>query len=529
MNRIERFERRDWLTAALVFGVSLAMRGPLRSQFSFYWDGAQFALAVEHYDLASSLPHPPGYFLYVMLGRLVNGLSDDPHATLVWLSVVFGSALPAVLYLLGAAMFSRVVGLMAATIGATSLLTWFYSLIAYTYVVDGFYVTVFALWCWRARQRGVAWLDVLVLSALYALILGTRQQSGVTLVPLFLYTLWGARERRSHKIAGALLLSGVLVLLWLIPLTASAGGLRQYLAIAQTHVTANSDRPSRSGLVGGLLANGLAISRFVTAGLLLGMPVFVLAYLLRLKELAAVLTGRRASPCFWFYVVWLAPAVVFWLLMFTDLPGHVLSYFCGLAVLTAAGIVIVAKAVTARVHQCTEHKAAFLITVAVVVVNVWAFFVRPAVVESLLAFQPLTNRAVRDNDRRWVRTIQVVRERFATEDVMICHAYEFFVWGFRQFQYHLPQHANLLLSPDPSLPAPNGSRLWLGLERQTRFVSAPAFDSYRTLLLVVPTGFDLSLFSRYFDTQEAQRVVGLDGTMYAVPVAAALRHPTGQP
>ena len=37
-------------------------------------------------------PQAPGYFLYIMLGRLVNSFVGDPHASLVWISVAFGSA-----------------------------------------------------------------------------------------------------------------------------------------------------------------------------------------------------------------------------------------------------------------------------------------------------------------------------------------------------------------------------------------------------------------------------------------------------
>src|SRR2546425_4629416 len=150
-----RTHRGAWTAGAMIFAAAFALRAPLRGRFAFYWDSAQFALSLEHYDLARSLPHPPGYFLYVMLGRIVNVFLHEPHTALLWMSVVFGSALPVALFALGRVMFSRPVGWMAAAIGATSLIPWFYSVIVYTYVVDGFYVTMFALMCWRARARGV--------------------------------------------------------------------------------------------------------------------------------------------------------------------------------------------------------------------------------------------------------------------------------------------------------------------------------------------------------------------------------------
>ena len=114
------FSGRDWLTAIVVFLIALVVRVPCRSHMAFDWDCAQFALAIGQYDLAKGLPHPPGYFLYVMLGKLVNVFVGEPHAALVWMSVVCGSALAAVMYLLGAAMFGRAAGGIAALVGVSS-------------------------------------------------------------------------------------------------------------------------------------------------------------------------------------------------------------------------------------------------------------------------------------------------------------------------------------------------------------------------------------------------------------------------
>src|SRR6266404_2129575 len=105
--------RSDCGIALALFLVALVLRVPFRSQFAYHWDSAQFALAINEYDIRLSQPHAPGYFLYIMLGRLANHFVDDPHASLVWISVVFGSALPAVVYLLATVMFGRKAGMTA--------------------------------------------------------------------------------------------------------------------------------------------------------------------------------------------------------------------------------------------------------------------------------------------------------------------------------------------------------------------------------------------------------------------------------
>ena len=38
----------------------------------YNWDAVQFALALREFDVAKHQPHPPGYLLYVGLGRLLN-------------------------------------------------------------------------------------------------------------------------------------------------------------------------------------------------------------------------------------------------------------------------------------------------------------------------------------------------------------------------------------------------------------------------------------------------------------------------
>ena len=44
----------------------------------YNWDAVQFALALREFDVAKHQPHPPGYLLYVGLGRLLNASLGDP-------------------------------------------------------------------------------------------------------------------------------------------------------------------------------------------------------------------------------------------------------------------------------------------------------------------------------------------------------------------------------------------------------------------------------------------------------------------
>src|SRR6266478_4579663 len=121
MNRSAgKFERRDWLMVALLCAASLALRVPFRSQFAYHWDSAQFALAIGEYNIRISQPQAPGFYLYVMSGRLMNLLVGEPHAALVWSSVIAGAWLVVVGYLLATSMFGRRCGLGTGLILLTS-------------------------------------------------------------------------------------------------------------------------------------------------------------------------------------------------------------------------------------------------------------------------------------------------------------------------------------------------------------------------------------------------------------------------
>ena len=80
-----------WLAGGL--GVlTLLSRWPYRARMLYNWDAVQFALALREFDVAKHQPHPPGYLLYVGLGRLLNIPLADPNLAYVALAMLFSAA-----------------------------------------------------------------------------------------------------------------------------------------------------------------------------------------------------------------------------------------------------------------------------------------------------------------------------------------------------------------------------------------------------------------------------------------------------
>src|SRR5512145_2419655 len=81
--------RLDLALATALSVITILSRLPYRARMLYDWDAVQFALALREFDVAKHQPHPPGYILYVALGRLVNAWVGEPTATYVLLAVVF--------------------------------------------------------------------------------------------------------------------------------------------------------------------------------------------------------------------------------------------------------------------------------------------------------------------------------------------------------------------------------------------------------------------------------------------------------
>ena len=96
---------RQKLDCSVLIGAVALTRYLFRSHYLYDLDSVNFALAIGRFDPAVHQPHPPGYFLYVCLGRLVNALFHDPNAALVAISIAASCGAAAMIYLLAEEWF----------------------------------------------------------------------------------------------------------------------------------------------------------------------------------------------------------------------------------------------------------------------------------------------------------------------------------------------------------------------------------------------------------------------------------------
>jgi len=279
-----------------------ASRIVFRSHLPYDVDSVNFALALRRFDPAVHQPHPPGYFLYVCLGRLVNLLIPDANAALVAISVAASCGAAWMIHLLTEEWFGERPAQISLVLFLVSPLCWFHGIVALTYIVEAFFSALVGYLCWKVYTGNANFL--VPASITLALAAGFRPSSGLLLAPLWLLSIWRTDWRKRWL---ALLVAGAATLAWFLPMAAMAGGIGPYFA-SLTHLWLTV--PGRRTT---LAHPSLAVARFVTI-----LWVFVLC-----AGAAAPFLFYRAKDRFrhspdrrTFTWVWIAPGLLFFTFVF---------------------------------------------------------------------------------------------------------------------------------------------------------------------------------------------------------------------
>ena len=354
------------LAIALGLGVvTLLSRWPYRARMLYNWDAVQFALALHEFDIAKHQPHPPGYLLYVALGRLLNASLGDPTLAYVALAMLFSAGTTFVLYSLARRLYDRPTALIAASLLAVSPLFWFYGSVGLTYAGEAFAASVVAWFAYGAltgRVRSLYWGALAV-----GLTGGMRQSVLVLLLPLWLGSaLLGIRSRRRVAIAGGILLASVLA--WLLPMLWLTGGPAAYVG-ASTQLYGSMLLPT--SVLGGSLEITLAQARYLLESTLVGLgPLGLVA--LALPAYARRMGWNRPE---WFLLGWMVPPIIFYMLIHFGQAGYVLTFLPALVILLSRVLAWVVAAGSERLRRPNWRWALTTATLLPLVLINTGFFV----------------------------------------------------------------------------------------------------------------------------------------------------------
>lgn len=215
-------------------------------------DSLNFALGLRDFDPTRHQPHPPGYPLFIALGKLARMTRfSEPHALAVWGTLFGAIAIFALIQL-----FRAIEGVerrtpdgaetrraaLATVLTVACPLFWFTAVrpmsdvpgLATALVAQALFATAF----WRQREMPpgdreelVASGRLIVLGSLVAaLALGFRSQTiWLTAPPLMLVLLHRVGRGAAGAILGASMVFACGVLLWAVPLVIASGGPRAYI------------------------------------------------------------------------------------------------------------------------------------------------------------------------------------------------------------------------------------------------------------------------------------------------------------
>lgn len=405
----------------LLFGVTVLTRIPFASHLLYHLDSVQYALALDLYDIHLHQPHPPGYFVYILLGRLARFIVDDPNLALVSLSVLFTAGCVVIVHQLARDMFGAPCALIAALFALTSPNLWFHGVVALNYGLESFFSVAIAYLCWKivAEKNHTSWLLLAIILALSG---GIRQNTPVFLFPLVIYSC--RRLPLRLLLLGGITFS-IVTLGWFVPMINATGGWSTYIAAFRElwHFNTGNNSVFDHGL-GKLLVHAYTLLNFVTCGIGAGVVILPFCgYIIVRRHNVEWINKEKL----FYFVVWIAPAFLFYLLIFIHPanPGYALVF-------TPPLYILLAKSVEYLDHELSSLLRwhwNIVITLIVITTNLYLF---------LFSTYPISAYIIRKHDQDLTIMINHLKKFDPATTALFVGPYIFY--GYRQIMYYLPEY-----------------------------------------------------------------------------------------
>lgn len=396
-----------WI-AILLCVVTIITRIPFRAQILHHWDSVNFALALNHFDVRLHQPHPPGTFvIYIWLGRLFNAFLHDPNASLVLLSVVLSGLGTAALFLLGEEWFGRKVGLTTAILSIVSPLVWFHGEVALSYMLEFFWVPLIVYFCSKMQTK--SWWALLASALLIGMAGGVRPNT-----PVFLFPLWagGSIVHRYHlrRILLALLVIGLGVLIWAVPMVMMSGGLAEYIEVMQWWQNQHTEE---SVSLNGIAENVVRFGVYAIYALGLGLIPLVVA---SGRSLSGIVPSLKRDWRAQTLAMWILPATSYFTIIHLRQPGH--TFTVQPAFLLLSGLAIVSLV---RKKGAFRRNVWLGVMAVVVIVNALFFLIGPTYLfgDTRMLFTTPSWNAIHDYDLYITERLNVIKDTFTPQETTV--------------------------------------------------------------------------------------------------------------
>lgn len=420
--------RTEAITAFAFALATIATRFPFRSHRVFNWDAVNFVLALHDYDVRLHHPQPPGYPVFVAMGRIVQVVIHDANTALVIVAMLLSAGAVASIYLLGRTLFGQAAGIVAALYLLFSVTFWTNGAVALAYPSLALFTTLVALFAWQCHQRGrdvPIWLP-LALSLAYAIGGGFRPDLLLFLLPLWLF---GHRQLLLRTTIYSGICVAAVVLMWFIPTIALSGGWSGYWRVFRAYTS--NDVLKRYSVadngVRALIVNVRDTAKYTGYALYaLVVPVGGAAVWL-LTQWRNVRDERNSARSYaLLFLLWTTPMLLFYAWVHIGDPGYVFTYIPAL-LLVAARFTVELPPIAVRLRLGWLRR--FLVPALIIVViaaNTGIFLFRPLA---------LTAHGIRQQDRTIDDKIAYVRAHGDPTTTLLI-AYE----SYRHWLLYLPEY-----------------------------------------------------------------------------------------
>jgi len=428
-----------------VFGAALVLYSTFISCSFNEGDSFNFAKALVKVDLVMESPHPPGYPIYVFLGRVLFSLIGDQLAGLAWISVISGALTLVPLYFLARAMYNRMIAILTCVVLMVVPGFWLASEKATTDILSTFLVTLGVTMLYFGMKGNNA--ATLLSWMIYAISVGVRP-THIAFIPLWLY---GTLRRKSlGAFFSSIVVFVTMVLAWLAPVIWVTGWDRFLAATRDVYIgTANTDfvfaRPLGLSSFERLVFSAAAVFTFALGGMLPEMsglkfpfasnnvPAFYIFHdmLLTVALLCLILNFRRSIEKI-FALLWIIPHFAFVYLLGS--PIHHRYYLPIYPALTLLAISSIANLAVHRRWPRFTVRCSQIARLAVVLLIIGTLVAHSMPLAAKLHTEPspITQlvKYVKENYDSKKTTVLVFHE---------CSAFDIYAPGFRH--YHCRKQA----------------------------------------------------------------------------------------
>lgn len=416
-------EMRDTAIALMLVLATFATRFPFRSHRVFNWDAVNFVLALSDYDVRLHHPHPPGYPVFIAMGRLVQIGIPNPNTALVTVAMILSVLAVLAIYRMGTTVFDRPTGSIAAVYLMVSVTFWTNGAVALAYAALAVYSTSVALqaWrCWRDGRSVPAWTPF-ALSAAYAIGGGFRPDLLLFLLPLWIFGHWRLGFRRA-VLSGLLVVA--IVLAWFVPTIALSGGWTEYWKVFRTY-TSNDVLKRYSVAENGPRAFVVNIRDTVKYA---GYALYALALPVAGGGIWLLTKIRHwRNPLTTLFALWMTPMLLFYTWLHIGDPGYVFTFLPALLLIGARFTAEIPRLLRAiRLPRNAGVAVASALMALVIVTNTGIFLFRPLA---------LTAHGIRQQDRTIDGKIAYIRSHGDPASTLLI-SYE----SYRHWLLYLPEY-----------------------------------------------------------------------------------------